>query len=35
MNAKQCLDCDIIIYYDEMEPIYCDQCARSLKNTMS
>jgi hypothetical protein len=28
--CKKCIDCDMIVYYDEMEPIYCDQCGNKF-----
>ena len=29
-ETKTCINCEITIYYDEMEPIYCDQCGKIL-----
>jgi len=29
-ESKHCIDCDMTIYYDELQPFYCDQCGKKL-----
>jgi len=29
-ESKHCIDCDLTVYYDELEPFYCDQCGDKL-----